>query len=64
MILSSVAMIGARCGRPSPVETRAVGEDYVHSVYPFLGVDWGGQHLCGLRRTLWNGKTRARHGEL
>lgn len=47
MILSSVAMIGARCGRPSPVETRAVGEDYVHSVYPFLGVDWGGNTFVG-----------------
>ena len=47
MVLSSVALIGARCGRPSPVEARAVAEDYVHNVYPFLGVDWGGNTFVG-----------------
>jgi predicted alpha-1,2-mannosidase len=46
-VLSSVAMIGARGGCAPPTETRARAEDYVHYVYPFLGVDWGGETFVG-----------------
>jgi predicted alpha-1,2-mannosidase len=45
--LSSVAMIGAGGGRASPAEARARAQDYVHNVYPFLGVDWGGETFVG-----------------
>lgn len=34
-------------GQPAPASNKAGTSDYVHNVYPFLGVDWGGNTLVG-----------------
>jgi predicted alpha-1,2-mannosidase len=46
-VVGMAAILTAHAGHTAPVETKTIAEDYVHNVYPFLGVDWGGNTFVG-----------------
>jgi predicted alpha-1,2-mannosidase len=48
-IFSCVCVLGEASAQTVPVHTRptSTNTDYVQSVYPFLGVDWGGNTFVG-----------------
>jgi hypothetical protein len=47
MVLGCMAMTGARGGHTALLKTCAVADNYVHNVYPFLSVNWGGNTFVG-----------------
>ena len=47
ILLSCTALLRPLPGQTKPAKAAAAIPDYVHNVYPFLGVDWGGNTFVG-----------------